>query len=189
MRTKTGVMTFRLTRAPGILVFVVSSIFLLCSCGSSTLTRGKAKEVIGQSDNYKLQKRWISLNPKGPEINACVTAGYLQWASKWPDPAARLTLTEKGKQFLDSASGKVFAGSIMQQLAVMPSVPIRPYVIEITGITDGENASKVVEYKWNWDYDAQPRELKDMLFKSDAPQLGKATLKLYDDGWRVVKFE
>jgi len=98
-------------------------------------------------------------------------------------------VTERGKQFFDSASGTLLYETILQNLAVVPLVPVQRRVVEITGITDGENSSKIVEYKWHWDYDAQPQELKDILFKSDVAQPGKATLKLYDDGWRVVKFE
>jgi len=184
MRLSSGI-----TRAFGLLVFAISLTCSLCSCNSSGLTRGKAKAVIEQSDDYKLQKRSVFLKLNGPEMTACIKAGYLQWADRLPEHWSHLVVTERGKQFFDSASGTLLYETILQNLAVVPLVPVQRRVVEITGITDGENSSKIVEYKWHWDYDAQPQELKDILFKSDVAQPGKATLKLYDDGWRVVKFE
>lgn len=168
-----------------IVIFLSITVIALSGCSSSILTRTKAKEIIEQSDNYKPQKRWIPL--AGSEVDACVKHGYLKWAGfafSW-----QLSVTEQGRPFFDGAGGRMTSNILLTPLTVMPAVPIKPHVIQVTGITDGDNGSKIVEYQWDWDFAKQPQDVKDLIFKNNPANVGKATLKLYDDGWRVVKFE
>ncbi len=68
--------------------------------------------------------------------------------------------------------------------------PVSPKLLEVTGITDGPEGqpgtSKVVDFTWKLDLDSYPPEVRDLL-PDATPQEGQATLKLYDDGWRVVE--
>jgi len=169
---------------------IVISLSVACilafGCSSSRFTRAKAKDIIEESDNYKLQKRWIAVTRS--EANDCIRHGYLTWVDMmtW-----HLVVTQKGKVFFDGAQGEIVTPGdiVVQQLAVAPSVPIKPHVIEVTGITDGDNGSKIVEYQWNWDFKGQPKEVQDLIFKDNPAIPAKATLKLYDDGWRVIKVD
>ena len=71
---------------------------------------------------------------------------------------------------------------------VVPKIPIRPRLIEITGITGDSADSKIVEYRWQWDTSAQPKEVKETIFVANGPFPDQATFKLYDDGWRITQW-
>ncbi len=101
-----------------------------------------------------------------------------------------LSVTDKGKQFFDSASGGKTAGSKQSEpLYAVSAVPIKPQVIEITNITDGDGGSKIVEYQWNWDPKAQPQEVQDLLLANQPANRGKVVVKMDASGWQIVKFE
>jgi hypothetical protein len=68
--------------------------------------------------------------------------------------------------------------------SVVLSTPIKAYVVEVTGITASENGAKIVKYRWNWDFSAQPKELQ-AIFKDHPVAEATATLRIYDDGWRA----
>lgn len=158
------------------LVLAIAFVLLLVGCHSSTLTRGKAKDVIESSDRYKLQKVHVALT--NGEFQNLWRAGYLQ--VRMVMFQQQLEVGPKGKGLIDS--GNLWPGGTNP--AIVLSTPLKPHVLEVTGITDGENGSKIVEYNWNWDFSTQPKELQDF-FKDHPVGQDKATLRLYDDGWRA----
>lgn len=162
-------------------IFIVMVSFGLYGCDSSrTLTRGRAKDVIEASDTYKLKKHSIELTEN--EFTNLWRGGYLQVRVVFFQ--RQIEVAPKGKAFFDDA-GQMPA----MPAQVVTAIPIKPYVIEVSGITEGGTESeKLVEYTWNWDFKPLPEEVR-YFFKDHPPERWKVTLKLYDDGWRAVKFE
>jgi hypothetical protein len=158
------------------LALAITFVLLLLGCHSSTLTRGKAKNVIESSDLYKLQKARVALT--SGEFQNLWRAGYLQ--VRMVMFQQQLEVGPKGKGLIDS--GNLWPGGTNPSIVL--AAPLKPYVLDVTGITDGETGSKIVEYKWNWDFSTQPKELQDF-FKNHPVGEEKATLRLYDDGWRA----
>lgn len=156
----------------------------------SALTKEKAKDIIEASENYKPRKFPIPLAKTA--VDACVERGYFQWDTfgSGNKTSTALSVTDKGKQFFDSASGGKTAGSKQPEpLFAVSAVPIKPQVIEITTIRDGDGGAKIVEYQWNWDPKAQPQEVQDLLLANQPANHGKVTLKMDASGWQIVKFE
>jgi hypothetical protein len=156
----------------------------------SALTKEKAKDVIEGSENYKPRKFPIPLSKTAAD--ACVERGYFQWDTfgSGNKTSTALSVTDKGKQFFDSASGGKTAGSKQAEpLYAVSAVPIKPQVIEITNITDGDGGSKIVEYQWNWDPKSQPQEVQDLLLTNQPANHGKVVVKMDASGWQIVKFE
>ena len=159
-------------------------VLMACGCSSSELSRGKAKDIIQASDKFQSKKQLVYLAPE--EVADCIKQGYLVWYSGF---VQRLQVTEKGKQFFESATGEAMGGLQTQPSGVTPIVPMRLKVIEVTGLRDGEKGSKIAEFTYQYDTKGVPRELQNLIFKQNPIDKGKADLALYDDGWRFVKFE
>jgi hypothetical protein len=71
-----------------------------------------------------------------------------------------------------------------------PSAPsIQRRVEEVTGISDAPSGppgtAKVVEFTWQWNWDAVSDEVKQIFRQMPPVAKGEAFVKLYDDGWRV----
>jgi hypothetical protein len=166
-------------------ILIILPLVSVFGCSSAQLTRAKAQRVIQASDAYKPQKRVLLLQKQ--DLDACVANGYLRWNRSFTDLS--LSRTAKGNQFFESARGEWLGQMMLQPASVGTAFPLKPTVVRVTGITDGENGSKVVEYDWVWDSDGVPPEMKSVFIVDKAPNHGKAMLKLYDDGWRVEKWE
>jgi len=68
------------------------------------------------------------------------------------------------------------------------SKPFTWRVVEVTGITDGQNATdKHVEYTWDYVFSDFTQDFQDAM--KETPRAGKSLLRLYDDGWRFVNHE
>jgi hypothetical protein len=178
-----------------IVVGILSLVGLLTVRGAQlsgpALTKETARDIIESTDNYKPRKWPLPLAKA--DADACVARGYLRWDSFGPagkGGSTVLTVTDAGKQFFDSASGGKTQGSKQSEpLFAVVAVPIKPQVIEVTNITDGDGGTKVVEYRWNWDAKSQPQEVQDLLLKNQTTSPGKVVVKMEADGWKVVKFQ
>jgi hypothetical protein len=95
----------------------------------------------------------------------------------------------EGKTYFDSAAGQMGTFSVESgTYSVVPTIPMKPEIIEITGITGGGDTTvKQVEYHWHWLSGSQPEELRKMLPSLAAVNAQTLTMKLYDDGWRVAQ--
>jgi len=110
------------------------------------------KAFIESSDLFKLDKHQVAITRD--EGNTLAKRGYAAWQSFGETP---LGITSDGKQYFDGATG---FGRWDGPLAVIPKIALQPKVIEITGITGDQPATKVVEYKWKWDSSGQPPEIQ-----------------------------
>ncbi len=154
----------------------------LVGCSSQGLTRAKAKDILENSDLYKMKPQRVSITPE--EVNRLTKNGYLRWQGIG---ILSLTTTPKGRQYFDSAAGEMtmFGTPGMVSYSVVTKKPMKPEVVEITGITGDDNSTaRTVEYRWRWLSDAQPQELKAMLPSLAAINEQAVTMRLYDDGWR-----
>jgi hypothetical protein len=154
----------------------------LCSCGTKELTRSKAKHIIESSDLYELKQQRVPITRN--EAIDLVARNYCAWQGIG---VAHLILMPAGKQYFTSVSGEAMISynPFTSPLIVVPIKPLRPTVVEITGITGIAIDSKVVEYKWKWESDGQPEEIKQILPSLVVAHEEKVVFKLYDDGWRA----
>lgn len=164
--------------------FVVVLCVAWSGCGSSGLTRGKARGLIQASESFKQGTERIKLT--GGEVNRGVTAGYWKLQSAFMSSVFGpvVVMTPRGKQLFEgSLKGPGGIPGRGWTIRTRQAVPAR--VLEVTGITDGQTPQwKIVDFTWNWSFSALPAELQS--FFANAPShLGKASLRLYDDGWRV----
>jgi hypothetical protein len=159
----------------------ISSILLL-TCGSKELTRAKAKDIIEASDLYKLGKKRVMISAE--EVNKLTSSGYLTWEGFG---VQNLSVTKAGQQYFESASGHMmmFGMPGIDPFTVVPVTPMRPKVVEITGIAGESPNIKAVEYRWQWDSSTQAQELKTILPALTAITAEKVIMQLYDDGWRA----
>jgi len=73
-------------------------------------------------------------------------------------------------------------------LRLKAGVSARLAIIEITGIADGSAPNeKLVEDTWKYDLSQLSKEIDDAV--KPATNAGTALFRLYDDGWRFVRFE
>jgi len=88
-------------------------------------------------------------------------------------------LTPQGRQFFVGA--EIMADHVRLDL----TAPLRPEVVEVTGITDVDAGVKEVQYRWRFADIPEPLNRLGIV-KSD-PSEARAILRLYDDGWRVER--
>lgn len=112
--------------------------------------------------------------------------GYAGWQGF---AVYQLVLKPAGKQYFERVSGEALdsPNPFTAPLIVVPLAPIRPRVIEVTGITHDSDA-KIVEYKWQWDPSTEPNEVNETIFEGPGILTDQATFKLYDDGWRIARW-
>jgi hypothetical protein len=78
------------------------------------------------------------------------------------------------------------AGSFpFESFTVKFKAPVKFAVIDVTGIADSSSGSKEKTVEYTWQY-SLPSELVAPLHQS--PRAGRATVRLFDDGWRVTDF-
>src|SRR5580658_7682095 len=143
-------------------VLPTALVLALClsGCGSKDLTRSRAKNIIEGLDVYKLKTQQVVISDE--EVNALTKAGYLKWQGFG---MLTLVVTQNGKQYFDNAKGEV-AGFMMPgtKYIVVPTVPMKPEIIEITGITGGgDTTGKQGENHWHWLSSSQPGELRKLI--------------------------
>ena len=155
----------------------------LVGCSSKELTRSKAQQIIEQSDLYKLGKHNIAITRD--EAIGLVNRHYGKWVGFG---VSQLVITEAGKQYFDSMSGEAMAmyNPFTAPLIVVPKVPIRPVVVEITGITGEATDTKTVDYRWAWESARLPNEVRMLIPSLLLIHNEETTFKLYDDGWRIL---
>ena len=184
--------------------FTVAAIafgLVLTACGSKELSRSKAAKlikdkyytpqmiedgaqttqvsemkdaVVGQSGsvygirggglpdlrNYE-KAGWITLVVRGCQFNSC---------------AVEVSLTPKGAS--ESTGWKKISDKVWM-------VPIfRREFIDVTGITSSEPSTAVAEFTSRW---IPTNYGKELGATPSAPETGNATLRLYDDGWRLIQ--
>ena len=183
-------------RSRGLLIILLSALSF-CGCSSSSLTREKAKDVIEHSANYKPQS--LGLNLKWNEADELIKEGYLDWKNDLlygnKTSYYALVISAKGSKYFARCDGyaeMIRAGVVSTSIRtpfVLLATPVRPAVVAVTGLADGPDKTKIVEYQWNWDLSDLPSEIRNVISKESNVRSGKGTLRLFDDGWRVDKLE
>jgi len=169
-------------RWAGLLVLLA---LILGSCsGSRELTRGKAKQLIEESDTFKPRQAKVRLTEE--EVKSGLKSGYWQEQQTFLGMfGSVLVLTPQGHA--------LFAGFEPQIQGRILDIrdPATMEVLQVTGITDVDGPDqKQVDFMWNWNFrDSRPEV--QQFFQNYPAQRGQAIFKLYDDGWRVegVQFQ
>ena len=166
----------------------ISLLFVGCyACNSKELTRAKAKEAIEKTDLYKSTKRPLFI--RNEEVNDLVNKRMLGWRHTLGGASQVLVVEPAGSKYFELAGGQMssYVAFVQAPFWVKPAIELKPEIVEITGITAGENdSSKLVEYRWRWKVDAAPKELLDAIPSIKTVQAEKVALHLYDDGWRAM---
>lgn len=132
------------------------------------LTRDLASKLIRQSGEAINQTRKVYLHPWFEYVGILLG----MW-NKYGDGDLRLTV--KGRE---SFNAIIFSESPIANLTKEQSIP----AIEVTGITDNPSEGmKIAEFSWKY-INTSPA-IKRFVVNGG---LGKASIKLYDDGWRLV---
>jgi hypothetical protein len=177
------------------LLFPAILALVLVSCGPNQhLTRSEAKKIM-DAVAAKSEVTQITLIP-----GAAVSPEQEQ---RLKAQAATIVSLVKGARpcLPDPSDVRIATGQFAFCEGVSPGVtwqrpgllvtlnkPTTWSLVEVTGIADGQNANeKVVEYTWEYNFSQFPGKIPEV-FKQ-APRPGKALLRLYDDGWRFVKFQ
>jgi hypothetical protein len=165
----------------------------VAGCGpSKDLTRDKAKDLL---DSALVPEQDVNVFLSPSEFIAGKRLGL--WGES--DPGITFyAFTPTGATYFDDRGLTRYCPSG----CVIPlKTPVKPHVIEVTGIADppfanGNEPVKIVEYTWNYDWSTLPDPLKQLF--SNAPEAvnpmsgqpgpwkGHRVLQLYDDGWRVA---
>jgi len=155
-------------------------VLLFCASCSNSLSRDKAKALINASDQFaQIAERTAALEIDRDSFNQGVQRGY--WESVNPNDAEAHITRAGGKffsrVFTSSPSGKGL-------FLVYAHVRLNPSVVEVTGISESK-----VEFTYVRNVDQLPPEIRDIFREQPPPSKGRAIVRLYDDGWRVVEIE
>ncbi len=165
-----------------VLVCMVTLVGLV-SCDKRELTRAeltpvKAKSIIDSSAKFTPATGLDVAVPK-PARECGLSNGW------WTGGTDGIHITEKGKQFFNSA----WLGS-----AELRGQHERK-VINVTAITDaprseavGSSNTKIAQLNWQWSWDKVPAEVQKCFGNEPPPPRNeRAELRLYDDGWRFER--
>jgi hypothetical protein len=194
-------------RLPTVLFAGLTLLAALIGRGGKTLTRAKAQEVITGDERLKRAQTYPFIISRdapagfgGVAMVGNLRNGYLALQSEGYisitfalDGSGQTALTEKGRDAIATLKWK------KAPLALWPSalwVPVAtPQIVNITGITSDENIA-TAEFDWRWKLTPIGERLTShgfrlegwggMDFDPEKISKGQATLKRYDDGWRVM---
>ena len=159
------------------------ALIVLCVGCQRDLTRGGAKALIEKSDSFAKEQYdsfrvghvYSLWEQRYAEMQE---AGYVKiMPLSYGD--ARVVLTDKGRNTIRQLGGRIDHDSV-----TIPSG--KQELIAVTGVsTDGKTA--VADFSWRWNFN----ELSAVLNPLDvgAVRRGRAFLRLYDDGWRVMSID
>ncbi len=178
-------------------VVVVLALVGITACSSSKeLTRGKAKSLIEASNGY--QPAHLSLSQQDLKAALAdkylailtVSSGYNMLTRGPLFTRSYYNVSPEGEKFLScpcKTAQQFEAGAQRGQCPITTVGTVRPHVVEVTGITDIPDAmggGKLAQYRWVYDYDSLPSEIRKSLAPPQ-PQAWSAKFRLYDDGWRL----
>ncbi len=180
------------------LSLIVCVSTLLLACGSSTLSRSKAQELLAASAAFKQSKTYPFMLAKGISVEkayeALASEGLIEVLHK-PFGVVDTELTTKGRETAANLKWKI--GPYIGAPRVL-FVPVAvPELVAITGIMPSEKEAKA-EFTWKWTLTAIGQKLAqrgvslggwgDISVGFNPGQVlnGEAVLQLYDDGWRVT---
>jgi hypothetical protein len=175
-----------------ILVLCIAGPLLLASCSPRDfLTRRLAADLIASSDTFRAQRQF-QLRTGVIANKDYLSSDYLVlqhrgWisATNAPCPAALapppcwdVMLTPSG---VDTFQSLIAPGDAEKQTFSIPAA--HRELIAITGIAKQGNLADV-EFTWRW---IPLNEVGAVFYPSDAHYRSAATLRDYDDGWRLVE--
>jgi hypothetical protein len=135
------------------------------SVAGQTLTRDEAQRIINRYPEFATAATVIM---DDPAYELAQREGILGKSTGWPQP------TEKGAAYF----------SKMSMTTATLRVPLHRAITRVTGITDGPMpGTKVVEFLWHFTNLSKPVSMYTGATTGDHE--GSASLRAYDDGWRV----
>lgn len=133
------------------------------------LTRPLAASIITASPTFNRSPVQVHVTvPRGALLDRCLVE-----KKAWPGGGWQFALSQYASTII--SEGEVNFGD---SAWVRPAQPLRRRLLKVTGIL-GERAEAEVEFEW--DIEGLPAWAT-----SSTPQQGKATFRLYDDGWRAT---
>jgi hypothetical protein len=147
-----------------LLAIIVLSI-VAAGCGEPTFDRGIAKTLIDQAEDKQVSTKVIPMHPNA--MSMYLAQGFM-------------SNNELKSKFDAHARFSKHGGLEIKEPSTIS--------IDITGIADDPSVIGIKQAEFTWAYDSLPSIVKRFAIKGGT---GKATFKLYDDGWRIqdVNFE
>jgi len=179
-------------RKPSILALCGVGLLLLSSCSPGNfLTRRLAADLIRGAAAFRAQQRFqfrtgvvSSKDYPSPDYLALQHHGWISGAKAVcpaalaPPPCWDVTLTPSG---VDTFQSLIPPGNAEKQSFSIPAA--RRELVAITGIARQGNVADV-EFTWRW---APLNEVGAALYPGGNRYRSTATLRKYDDGWRIVQ--
>jgi hypothetical protein len=160
--------------------FVSVLAVLVCAygCGKADLSRGKAEALISQSKDMQALRTSVPLYSGGYKKG--IQQGM--WREEFNDQRRRrlTVLTDKGKGSFKEISQVGLFGFGAEQRFVAPVAEIKVPSVKVTGIAKEGDTQRSVDFSWT--YVDLPSVVKRFVVAGGS---GKASFKLFDDGWRL----
>jgi len=163
----------------------------LVACSSKNLSRSKAKDLIDADKRFAEPVSSVPIKDCKAVVTAATKDGIAKVVveshhSSFGLPTYQTTsieLTAEGGKYFKKFSCEGF-GPTLEIVA-----PLRRSVVEVTGIADAMGpggvtsaGTKDVDFTWRF---ADVPDVVARYTKADTIKKSQATLRLYDDGWRV----
>jgi hypothetical protein len=174
------------------LVLCLSLLLFLASCSPRDfLTRRLAGDLIASSNTFRAERqfelRTVVVSSKdylSPDYLALEHHGWISGTSAAcppalaPPPCWDVTLTPSG---VDTFQSLIAPGDAEKQSFIIPAA--RRELVAVTGIAKQGNVADV-EFTWRW---IPLNEVGAVLYSGDLHYRSTASVRCYDDGWRLVQ--
>lgn len=161
-------------------LLLLALLMPLMGCSSKNLSRGKAEDVI---DKRSAENVTIWLNDK--ELSDGLQKGlWVKASDNWGRHTEYYKMTPLVNdclQFQDAYHGTLFS-----------TPKFKTKIVEVTGISDAgfeygpAGTAKIVDFTYLWDFAGCPDVVRAVI---TTPRPHKSLLKLYDDGWRLERWD
>jgi hypothetical protein len=179
-------------RKPLITVLAIACLLLLSSCSPRDfLTRRLAADLISNSDTFQaaqsFQLRTGLVTNKDYLSPDYLVLQHRGWISATiapcppalaPSPCWVVTLTPSG---VDTLQNLIAPGDAEKQAFNIPAA--KRELVDVTGIAKQGSVADV-EFTWKW---IPLNELGAVIYSADSRYRSTASLRRYDDGWRLAQ--
>jgi hypothetical protein len=155
---------------------------LLAGCGSSSLSKGKARELIEASAEFQEHPANVLLTPD--DLDAGLRAGY--WTEQDTISSVSMALTAKGSQYFSRI------GNQYERFPLATAKPLKPYVVQVTSVVASQNGAPsssgpiaTVHFTWDYKWQGFPDDLVAM-FRKSYPASAQANFRYVDGQWTLL---
>lgn len=196
-----------------LVVALTVAMVMTVGCSGRGLDRSRAARAVAALDHFKAPA-YFSLQTDGPFFQGSFTLtcrsqaelehhpvnsflmkqGWIRYESRSTPVGFRqqancpvMILTDAGK----TASAEWQSRRGIPEKSTVWTVPIgQRELVEVTGLTDAPDGSKLVEFHWKWSPNRLGHALQEVVAQAGTffqqSRQGSADCRLWDDGWRCT---